>query len=212
MAPLRGVPQAPKTPRPTGRPPRTPGTGRPRARGAKGRGGPQGRAPAPFRFHDSGGARGSNPKPTHLCAWSCCAFPSCVLLQQSYSRIAGKRGGTTAPERLLSRLDVASSSVATFSNPFSLTDLFHNNKELHLGFQRQKGVGKVWGPGVATQRLSPPRPALFVLRAPRAPALPPHRPPGTPPSSHTTGATSRGASSLVSLRLGGWIESLFKAL
>lgn len=109
----------------------------------------------------------------------------------------------TVPERLLSRLEMVSGSVTTFSNPFSLTDLFHNAKELHLGFQRQ---AKVWGPFL-------PGLPCVCPQSPKTTCSPyTHRPLGTPHGSHTTGATSRGASSLVSSRLGGWTESLFKAL
>lgn len=115
-------------------------------------------------------------------------------------------------ECLLPRLDVVSGSVTTFSSPFSLTDLFHNNKELDLRFQRQKGVGKglrAWSGH--TEALSSQARPISVLRTPRAPA-PPNRPLSTPHGSHTTGATSRGASSLVSSRLGVWTDTLFKAL
>ena len=73
-------------------------------------------------------------------------------------------------------------------------------------FKDKREQAKVWGP------LLPGLPCV----CPQSPktTCPPHthRPLGTPHGSHTTGATSRGASSLVSSRLGGWTEPLFKAL
>lgn len=89
-----------------------------------------------------GGAQGANLKP------ATCAFGAAVLsLRASCCKEPvthrTRENRMTVPERLLSRLEMVSGSVTTFSNPFSLTDLFHNAKELHLGFQRQ---AKVWGP------------------------------------------------------------------
>lgn len=79
---------------------------------------------------------------------------------------------------------MASSSAATFSNPFSLTDLFHTNKELHLGFQRQKGVGKGLGAWSGhTEALSsqarpvcPQSPESTCPPSPQAPGHPTQQP------------------------------------
>ena len=77
---------------------------------------------------------------------------------------------TTVPESLLSRLEVVSGSVTTFSNPFSLSD----GKQLHLGFQRQEGAGKGLG-------ASPPRPALCLSSEPQDHLPPSHtQAPGHP--------------------------------